>query len=81
MRPLASLGWVRDQVARGEKLTEDVPRFTPIQRLPWEAGVRGPRGGDVSDVWPVIEVAGGVDCAVVAEVEQGARVDFEMEVR
>jgi hypothetical protein len=46
-----------------------------------EGRVHGFRGAEASEVLPVVEVAGGVDGAVVAEIEERAGVDLEVEVR
>jgi hypothetical protein len=55
---------------RGEQFAEDVARFLAEHRRAWQRRMRRQRHVHMGQVRPLIEVTGGVDGAVVAEMQK-----------
>jgi hypothetical protein len=77
---LARLRRVSDEVSRCEEFAEDVTGFVAEERLLGQRRVSRSRRVDLLEVCPAVEVLRWVDGAVVAEVQEGAGVDLEVEV-
>src|SRR5690348_16694120 len=81
MWPFPRLRCVLGQVSCDEELPEDVAGFASDERLLRERRMHGAGRVDVLEMRPAVEVFGGIDRPVVTEMEEWARVDFEVEVR
>ena len=70
-----------EHVPHHEKLAEDIARFAAEEQLLGQSRMYRERRVDAFQVRPAVEVLRGIDRAVVAEAQQLARVNLEMQVR